>query len=115
MCHFKFLWRLGKTFLDNMTIIFSVVVECFRTIYSKMTKSFATKALDNTHVSTFWLVLYYISHVNKIRDRAMLLHSVLIEEAFLLIKKNSLRHVFKEGIGSQFIRLDRVPSNLDLN
>lgn len=46
----------------------------------------------------------------------MLLHSGLIKEAFLLIKKKpSLRHVFKELIDSQSIRLDRVPSNLDLN
>ena len=70
-----------------------------------MTKSFATKALDNTHVPVSWLALYCISHVNKIRDRAMLLQSGLIEEAFLLKKKkkNSLRHVFKELIDSQFI------------
>ena len=52
-----------------------------------MTKSFATKALDNTHVPVSWLALYCISHVNKIRDRAMLLQSGLIEEAFLLKKK----------------------------
>jgi hypothetical protein len=70
-----------------------------------MTKSFATKALDNTHVPVSWLALYCISHVNKIRDRAMLLQSGLIEGAFLLKKKkkNSLRHVFKELIDSQFI------------
>lgn len=71
-----------------------------------MTKSFATKALDNTHVPVSWLALYCISHVNKIRDRVMLLHSGLIEEAFLLKKKKkktSLSHVFKEWIDSEFI------------
>lgn len=93
-----------RHFLITWPLFFSVVAECFRTIWSKMTKSFATKALDNTHVPVSWLALYCISHVNKIRDRAMLLQSGLIEGAFLFKKKkNLLRHVFKELINSQFI------------
>jgi hypothetical protein len=66
-----------------------------------MTKSFATKALDNTHVPVSWLALYCISHVNKIRDRAMLLQSGLIEEAFLLKKKK------KKLIEACIQRIDR--------
>jgi len=71
----------------DMALFLAVVIELLRTIPSNMTKSFTTKALDSTHVSTLIPSLYNISHKNRCTNISMVFHGSLSYNMLLLTKE----------------------------
>ena len=80
-------FKENGTSRDDMTLFLSVVTKLLRTIPSNMAKSFTTKSLDSTHVSSRMSPLCFISHRNRCTNSSPMFHGSLSKDTLLLTKK----------------------------
>src|SRR4051812_1754257 len=86
----KFWGMTGRTYgtvRDDMTLLFAIVAKLLTAVASQMSKLFARKTLDLSHIATFSSTLGSICNCHRLKCDSIMRHGVLSKETLFLPKE----------------------------